>query len=988
MDENINNKLVFGKYKFLETLGKGSFGFVVKGKNVKTGEYVAIKVEDWKIMGNILEGEAYFLFYLKGPGIPEVKSFGVYGKFKILVETLLGDSLEVIFNSKNQKFTLKDVCMIAIQLLDRLEFIHSKFIIHRDLKPDNIMVDLETKRIIYLIDFGLAKKYRSSRTLKHIKFTIPRRLTGTARYASVNALRGTEQSRRDDLESLGYILIYFINKGELPWQGLNIPDKLQRYRKIHQIKKEIKPEKLCKGLPEQFCRYFKYVKKLQFEEDPNYSYLKGLFLEVLNKIGFINNDSLFSWLNSKERENYLKNNNKNKNINRKKKMSPGERILKNIENNREKENNLEKIDRNTLISELEEKQEQREKEYLIQKKNQKTKKIFIKNIENNENNENIISNNKKREDYYSDKLATQLTQYNASINVENIDDEKNSEKSDVKKRSQSNKNSQDKTKIDSNNNNNNNTKQISKSQSKKGEEYHQYTHKNKPIIFNLANGSFINAPLVKCLSQHNIKNNFNDIEKIYHHRNERISIKNPVLTEEFIQNNIISKIKPIDNNINKDNNNILKKESNDLTNRINNNNINNKGKIINIKLNEENLYKSQNRLKDNKSYDNINKINKINNVKKEYKSPIPNIKIQNNNNNNNIKLKKNISNININNLPYNNNFSRNLKKIKINNITNISDNSPNKLKIKMRNMNNLNNLNDNSQDKIVRHKYNITNDNNLHKVIRRINHKNINNNNMDLTKLNNSLENSKIIQKNYNKNLYSPLFNKNKTINNSKNKRNKILELNNSFHKIIQNKVEFKSEENNRKRKNMQSRNKILNKLLASKSQKIFENKNNNQYSKNTNNNYINCPQINNAVNRINNNHIFNPNKIISIYKKDKYNLYNEKQRLKRIKIPLDQDQNVEINNVNLEPNINIKKNFILPTNNYFINDNNNNIFNNSYINSTKNNFNVNIINNNNVNTINNPRIRRQNFLPNFNNNMNNNNNIKIILSRNNLYKQ
>jgi len=985
MDKNINNKLVFGKYKFLKTLGKGSFGFVIKGKNVITEEYVAIKVEDWKNMGNILEGEAYFLFYLKGPGIPEVKSFGVFGKYKILVETLLGDSIEVIFNSKNQNFTLKDVCMIAIQLLDRLEFIHSKFIIHRDLKPDNIMVDLETKRIIYLIDFGLAKKYRSSRTLRHIKFTIPRRLTGTARYASVNALRGTEQSRRDDLESLGYILIYLINKGYLPWQGLNIPDKLQRYRKIHQIKKEIKPEKLCKGLPEQFCRYFKYVKKLQFEEDPNYSYLKGLFFEILNKNGFNNNDSLFSWLNFKERENNLKSNNINNYENRKKKTSPRTRILKNIENNREIENNLKKIDGNKLISELEEKQEQREKKYLNKKKNQKTKNIYITNLERDENSENIISNNEKGADY-NDKYETQLSKYNLSLNIGDIDDEKNSEKSDLKKKNQSNKNSQDKIKIDSNNNNE--TSQISYSQSKKGEKCHEHTHNNIPIIFNLDKGSFNNAPIVKCLSQNNIKNNFKDIVKDYHPKNERISIKNPVLTEEFIQNNIISKIKTRDNNINKDNN-ILKKERNVLANKSNDN-INNKRKNINIKLNEENLYKFQNRVNANKSLENIKNINKINILKKEYISPIHNIKIQNNNNNkNNIKLNKNISNININNLPYNNNFSKNLKKInlyKINNITNINDNNPNKLKIKM---SNINNLNGNSQDKLIRHKYNINNINSQHKIIRRINTKNINNNNMDLIQLNNSLESSKIIQRNYNKNLYTPLFNNNITGNNSRNKRNKILELNNSFLKKIQNKVEFKSEDkiNHGKRKIIQNKNKIMNKLIAAKSQKTLGNKNNNQYIKNTNNNYINSPNINNAVYSINNNHIFNQNKIISIYKKDPYNLYNEKQRLKRIRIEINQNQDVKINNVNFEPNINIKKNFILPTNNYFINDNNNNIFNNSYINPTKNNFNVNIINNNNVNTINSPKIRRQNFLPNFNDNMNNNNNIKIILSGNNLFK-
>ena len=250
MSNDIYNKIIFGKYILSVILGRGSFGLVYKGKNILTGENVAIKLEDYKKMGNNLESETYFLIILKSIGIPEVKSFGICGKYKVLVQTLLGDSLETIFNKSN--FTLKDVSMIALQLLDRLEFIHSKYVIHRDIKPENLLVDLETKSIIYLIDFGFAKKYRSSRTKKHILFTVPKKLTGTVRYSSVNTLRGVQQSRRDDLESAGYVFIYFAQKGYLPWEGLNITDKLKRYRKIYEIKKNIKPEKLCKGLPKEF----------------------------------------------------------------------------------------------------------------------------------------------------------------------------------------------------------------------------------------------------------------------------------------------------------------------------------------------------------------------------------------------------------------------------------------------------------------------------------------------------------------------------------------------------------------------------------------------------------------------------------------------------------------------------------------------------------------------------------------------------------------
>ena len=157
IEKEFYNKLIFKKYRVLSLIGIGSFGFVFEGINVKDKTNVALKVEDWKKKGDILESETYILYYLKALGIPEVKSFGICGKYKILVENLLGDSLENIFIKSNFVFTLKDICMIAIQLIDRFEYIHSKYIIHRDIKPENITVDYETNKIINIIDFGLAK---------------------------------------------------------------------------------------------------------------------------------------------------------------------------------------------------------------------------------------------------------------------------------------------------------------------------------------------------------------------------------------------------------------------------------------------------------------------------------------------------------------------------------------------------------------------------------------------------------------------------------------------------------------------------------------------------------------------------------------------------------------------------------------------------------------------------------------------------------------
>ena len=292
---SIENKIYFSKYKTDSKIGQGSFGKIYSAHNINNGESYALKLEKRNGGHSLLETETYILCYLKGEGIPYIKSYGFSGDYNILVMELLGKSLETLFQESCCKFSLKTVCLLADQMITRLEYIHKKYILHRDIKPDNFAIGRgKQSHIIYLIDFGLSKKYRSSKgNHEHIKYSENKRLIGTARYASINALKGCEQGRRDDMEALGYVLMYFL-RGNLPWQGLKLNKGDDRYKKIYETKKKTTPEELCLGYPKQFCEYIKYTRNLSFEQEPNYNYLKKLIYDVMDKYEF-SLDYLFDW---------------------------------------------------------------------------------------------------------------------------------------------------------------------------------------------------------------------------------------------------------------------------------------------------------------------------------------------------------------------------------------------------------------------------------------------------------------------------------------------------------------------------------------------------------------------------------------------------------------------------------------------------------------------------------------------------------------------
>ena len=182
--------------------------------------------------------------------------------------------------------SVKTTALLAYQMITVLQYIHDKHIIHRDIKPDNFVMGLnKDNATLYLLDFGLAKKYRSSKTLEQYPYIKKKKLTGTARYASIHALEEMEQSRRDDLESVGYVLMYFL-RGNLPWQGLKIKSKEDRYKKILDKKKETTSELLCKNFPDEFREYLEYSRNLEYTEEPKYDKFKNKFYNLIcNKMG-------------------------------------------------------------------------------------------------------------------------------------------------------------------------------------------------------------------------------------------------------------------------------------------------------------------------------------------------------------------------------------------------------------------------------------------------------------------------------------------------------------------------------------------------------------------------------------------------------------------------------------------------------------------------------------------------------------------------------
>jgi len=294
---NVIPELVNGRFEVKQKIGSGSYSEVHLGIDRVVGDKVAVKIEWTKAekTNKLLHEAQLYENMTSGSDIPLVRWWGSQGEHNIMVMELLGPSLEDYFTSCGNKFSLKTVLMIGEQMIDRIEYCHKLGILHRDIKPNNFLMGLgERSTQVYVMDFGLAKRYIDLETGRHQPCNKKKGLTGTVRYTTLNVHRCLEPSRRDDVGSIGYVLMYFL-RGRLPWQGVNAKSKKTKQRRIGRRKEETTHAELCSGFPSEFLKYFEYCDSLGYEDAPDYDYLRRLMNEAFVREHF-ERDFKFDWM--------------------------------------------------------------------------------------------------------------------------------------------------------------------------------------------------------------------------------------------------------------------------------------------------------------------------------------------------------------------------------------------------------------------------------------------------------------------------------------------------------------------------------------------------------------------------------------------------------------------------------------------------------------------------------------------------------------------
>lgn len=307
MNDYTENECILGEcdtdeYANIEILckiGTGTFGEVYAFVDCRTKRKMALKIE--KKECNLLRNEYRIYTRLNRIANDYVCRAYYYGQVRIndtlsngMVMDLLGCSLQRHFVQQDKNFSLSTVLKLGIMMISCVEFLHARHFVHRDIKPDNFVFGTGARSDrLFLIDLGLAKRYRNASTCMHIPHRRNKLLVGTARYTSLNVHRGEEQSRRDDLESLGYCLLLFV-RGRLPWQGMRASTKEKKHMLIREVKESTSLDELCAGLPMCFYEYMTYVRDLQFKSQPDYDYLRNMFEDTLYEMGE-ENDGIFDW---------------------------------------------------------------------------------------------------------------------------------------------------------------------------------------------------------------------------------------------------------------------------------------------------------------------------------------------------------------------------------------------------------------------------------------------------------------------------------------------------------------------------------------------------------------------------------------------------------------------------------------------------------------------------------------------------------------------